>query len=169
MDLIIYYTGQDDPKKCTAKKLGKFNLAKLIKNQNQIPDKSILLSPFASKVLSPKDRELTDRIVALDCSWKKAEKTFDNLKKRVNPRRLPYLVPANPVNYGKPYKLSTAEALTASLYILNKKELGKKLMNNFKWGETFLKINEEPLRDYSKVNSEEEIRKLEKEFAPFEI
>ena len=42
-------------------------------------------------------------------------------------------------------------------------------MNNFKWGETFLKINEEPLRDYSKVNSEKEIRKLEKEFAPFEI
>ena len=169
MDLVIYHTGQDDPKKCTAKRLEKFSLAKIIKSDKQIPTKSILLSPFSNKVLSPQDKNLTNLIVALDCSWKKAEKTFDELKTKVYPRRLPYLVPANSVNYGKPYKLSTAEALASTLFILNEEKQAKKLIKNFKWGETFLKINKEPLNDYSKTKSEKEVRKLEKEFAPFEM
>lgn len=169
MKLTIYHTKQDDPKKCSAKRLEKFNLAKLVHDSNQIPKKTIFLSPFSDKILSPNDFNLSKILVALDCSWEKAEETFSKLRKKVNPRRLPYLVAANPVNYGKPYKLSTAEALSASLHILNQEEQGKKLMKKFKWGETFLEINREPLKDYSNAKNEEKIKKLEKEFAPFDL
>ena len=144
--LYVYHANQDDPKKCTAKKLARFGLVRIVNRLGKIPKNAILLSPFSKKALSPEDKKFGS-IAAIDCSWKDAEKLFSKIKNK-NTRSLPFLLAANPTNYGKPAKLSTVEAMAAALYILGEEEHARLLLSKFKWGEVFLKLNEMPLKDY---------------------
>jgi len=162
--LYVLHLNQDDPKKCTAKKLARFEYARLETRKSRIPSGSIILSPFTDRVISPRDRRTAERrgITVVDCSWAQAREVFWSL--RGNFRRLPFLVPVNPVNYGHPGKLSSAEALAASLYIIGYKEQARKIMNIFKWGPNFFVMNREPLEAYSQATSWEEIVEIEKEF-----
>ena len=130
--LYILHLNEDDPKKCTAKKLGRFGFAKLSSRMHRIPQGSIILSPYTQRILSPADRRTAERqgITAVDCSWKNARETFYRL--RGNFRRLPFLVAVNPTNFGHPYQLSSAEALAAALYIIGYKEQAEKIMGIFK-------------------------------------
>jgi len=77
-------------------------------------------------------------------------------------RSLPFLLAANPVNYGKPYKLSTVEAIAAAYYILGRKETAIRLLEKFSWGMQFVNLNENPLNDYSKANDSNDIEEIEK-------
>jgi pre-rRNA-processing protein TSR3 len=74
------------------------------------------------------------------------------------------LLASNPVNYAKPHKLSSIEALAASLYIMGFSERASQLLSLFKWGQTLLSLNAEPLEAYSLARSDEEMRKAEAEF-----
>ena len=56
---------------------------------------------------------------------------------------------ANPVNYAKPHKLSSVEALAAALVVMGFRESAVRLLGLFKWGESFLTLNDQPLRSYS--------------------
>ncbi|MGF3554672.1 MAG: DUF367 family protein [Thermoplasmatota archaeon] len=162
--LIIYHVNEDDPKKCTAKKLGRFGLADIVTNIKKTPKKAILLNPFAKKSISKEDLFIAKKngILAVDCSWENAEHCFDFLNKRCIPRALPFLVAVNPVNYGKPFKLTTLEAFAASLYILGETEFAFEILKIYNWGPQFLEFNKEPLEDYRKAKNSTEIIKIMK-------
>jgi pre-rRNA-processing protein TSR3 len=81
-------------------------------------------------------------------------------------RRLPLLLAANPINYSRVGMLSTAEALSSSLYILGFKEMASLLMNKFKWGHTFLELNSDLLEDYANAKNLTEVADLEKSYFP---
>ncbi|MHA2293718.1 MAG: DUF367 family protein [Candidatus Hodarchaeales archaeon] len=171
--ITIFYANQCDRKRCTGLKIWRFfqqhrfptihNL-RLIKQISQIPRFSLVLNPLANRVISFDDSEIFTRsgITVLDCSWNQAEDIFS--EHFPNLRSLPQLIAANPVNYGKPSKLTSVEALAASLHILNKEKLAKELLSVFKWGVQFSTLNSNLLRDYATCNNGDEIRTVENEY-----
>jgi pre-rRNA-processing protein TSR3 len=156
---------QDDPRKCTAAKMARMRLAIPLYSLNRIPRRSIVLDPFSRKVVLPSDRLRVDvdGLVAVDCSWEKVDSAFA-INLPGSGRRLPTLLAANPTNYAKQHKLSSLEAMAAALYTTGFKELAARLLSVFKWGNTFLTLNHEPLEAYSRAENEEEMTVAEAEF-----
>lgn len=165
--LYVYHMHQDDPAKCTASKLMRAHMLKVITKASLIPSKALVLNPSAEQVLTRNDiAYIKNGLVVIDCSWKRAEEVFVRRFKGVN-RKLPLLLAANPTNYGHLYTLSSAEALSASLVILGFDREAERLLSQFKWGQTFLELNKEPLKEYSKARESEEIARIEKEYFPY--
>jgi pre-rRNA-processing protein TSR3 len=166
MRLYIYHAGQCDPKKCTAKKLAKHRLALILKNIKDLPANLIFLDPTAEKALSPEDKERARRgIAALDCSWEEVARVFPTVRrKKLWHRALPFLLAANPVNFGKPFKLSTLEAFAAALYVLGYKDQARELLKIYTWGPNFIELNREPLEAYANARNSGEVIKLQREF-----
>lgn len=59
------------------------------------------------------------------------------------------MLAGNPTNYGIIGRLSTAEAIAAALIITGFRDQGEKILSLFKWGSTFLSLNEDPLESYA--------------------
>jgi len=163
--ILVYHAGQCDPKKCTSLKLRRFELVKVVYRIKNIPWRSVILDPFSERAFSPSDRQAveTNGLAALDCSWIHAEDVFYMRRLGVT-RCLPYLVAANPTNYGTPGKLSTVEALAAALCIIGYREQAERLLSIFKWGTNFLEMNREPLEAYSKAQDSSQIVETQKQF-----
>ncbi|PSP56762.1 hypothetical protein BRC82_01415 [Halobacteriales archaeon QS_1_67_19] len=161
MDLHVRYEGDDDPDKCTARKLARFELAELHRSTGATPY-GIVLNPHAERALSPADRAETDRLVALDCSWETAERALFEMP-GVH-RALPFLVAANPVNYGRPFRLTTVEAFAGALVILGERGHAEEVLGKFTWGETFLELNAEPLRRYADCEDSEAVVEVQQEY-----
>lgn len=123
------------------------------------------MNPFSKIAFSPADRERIEKygLAALDFSWEYAEKPLMKNVKGAS-RCLPYLVAGNPVNFGYPTKLSTAEALASALYISGFREEAHKLLSIFKWGHTFIELNKEKLEEYAKAKDSGEIVEMQKKF-----
>jgi pre-rRNA-processing protein TSR3 len=155
--LVLYHANQCDPKKCSGRKLAKLGLAKTVKTIRQIPKNAIILNPQAPKALSKEDLPFAKKhgIAVLDCSWKKSEELLFKLQSKGV---------SSPINFGKPFQLSTAEAFGAALYILGHSEEAELVMSKFKWGPHFLKMNELPLSEYSTAKNSQEVVDIQAEF-----
>jgi pre-rRNA-processing protein TSR3 len=139
--LLCLHFNECDRKKCTALKLARLNLIKIVPKIKGRALNAIILNPFSNEELKETDQEeiIKFGLIVVDCSWKR----FFNLKEfdLKNSRKLPPLIAANPVNYGKWEKLSSVEALAAALYITNFNSYGDLILSKFSWGPEFKAIN----------------------------
>ena len=176
MDIQVHslWLAQDDPKKNTAVLSSKRGDITLHKRVNTLPKKGIILEPLCGKIFGPEDHNLLTQqngsLVGLDCSWKQIESSVEQVMRRtrLKPRMLPLFLAANPVNWGKPGKLTTIEALAAATYLTGNREQASKLLSGFRWGERFIELNYEPLEEYSSAKSSTDLVDLQFEFFDLE-
>ena len=152
-----------DPKRCTARKLLRFGLASAAPRAGLLPRGCIVLHPEGEHVLSREDLGVgtAHGLAVVDSSWKRGP--VPRIP-RHPARALPFLVAANPVNYGKPFLLSSVEALAGALWILGRPAQADEILAKFGWGRQFLVLNREPLEAYARATSREEVLAAQAEF-----
>jgi pre-rRNA-processing protein TSR3 len=149
---MVLRVPQDDPRKNTALKLARFGLVHLLGDPGELPRGCVLLDPEAYLILGPGDAGTVVKrgLCVVDCSWSRFREAYGALRRRpLVRRRLPLLIAANPVNYGRPYTLSTAEAIAAALYICGFRGYAQEVLGKFKWGLHFLELNRAYLERYA--------------------
>lgn len=161
--VFVYDKNQCDPKKCTAKRMLKFGHAKEAKTLHAIPKGSIVLSPFAEKALSPDDIKYARHgLVVMDLTWTNIDE-FPR-PKGTNDRALPYMLASNPINWGRPMELNSAEAVMASLFILGEREQAETFLGRFNWAPEFMRLNGELLEEYSSAKDSTEVVRIQNEY-----
>lgn len=182
--VAMWDLAQCDPKRCTGRKLARHGLVHILKPSQRFG--GIVLDPLATQVLSPGDADIMKQggLAVIDCSWAQVPESGSILRHRPqHGRLLPFLVAANNVNFGKPMKLSCVEAIAASMAICSAllilvatpviliifsnpnffvcfpdfNTLAEAYLSKFKWGKTFLKMNDDFLEGYSKCGSSDEV------------
>lgn len=140
VNLAMWDFDHCDPKRCSGRKLCRFGLVR----QLNIPQKfrGISLSPAGKKAVSPEDLELItgNGIAVVDCSWARVDEVPFHKISSNRDRLLPFLIAANPVNYGKPYKLNCAEAFAACLFIVGLDDAAHELLGKFKVSGLFTRL-----------------------------
>jgi pre-rRNA-processing protein TSR3 len=159
--LYAYRDNSCDPRTCTVKKLEKAGFLKIFTEISQIPRNTLLLDPTAEQALSPADKYARS-ITVLDCSWVVLD-TGKVRSWRIR-RALPFLVAANPVNFGKPCMLSSIEALAAALFITGDRERASAVLSKVSWGIRFLEVNREPLDMYANAKDSTDVIKIQELF-----
>lgn len=164
VQLAMWDFGQCDAKRCTGRKLARFGLLKELRVGTGFG--GICLSPTGSQCISREDSSLLDRrgLAVVDCSWARLDDVPFTKLRCAAPRLLPWLVAANPVNYGRPCELSCVEALAAGLIICGEEETGNLLLSKFKWGHAFLSLNKELLKAYSECKTSADIVSTQNEW-----
>ena len=156
--LLAFRDNSCDPRKCTVRRLERAGPIRVFSRITELPRNTLLLDPTAGQALSPADR--TPRSISvLDCSWEVLEEfPLGSWRHR---RALPFLLAANPVNYGRPWKLSSVEALAAALVILGERAQAENILGKVSWGVRFLELNEEPLDLYSRARDSREVLEVQ--------
>lgn len=144
------------------KKLERAGMVRLFPRLSAIPRTSLILDPTAEQALSHADREKTRTITALDCSWEVLN--TDKVRSWKFKRALPYLLAANPVNFGRPFRLTSIEAMAAALIILGEQFQAEEILSKVSWGIRFLELNEEPLKAYAAAPDSTTVIAIQAEF-----
>ncbi|KAJ2845498.1 ribosome biogenesis protein tsr3 [Coemansia brasiliensis] len=153
-----------DPKRCSGRKLARMGLVRELRLNQAF--RGIVMSPVGTSVVSKADLAIIQQHGAamIDCSWARLDDVpFARIKATHN-RLLPYLVAANPVNYGKPCKLNCAEALAAAFFIVGWNEIGDEIMAKFNWGHAFRELNEQLLEKYAACETSEEVLQVQSDW-----
>lgn len=163
--LFVYDERHCDPKKCTARKMIRLHLAREVRSIKSLPYGALVLNPMARKAISREDsrRALDHGIVVMDLSWNRIE-SFPKLRNDLEQRALPLLFAANPVNWGRPQKLTSAEAVAAALFIMGFKEEAEHILDKFSWGRQFLSLNREPLERYASATTSLEVVEIQRDY-----
>ena len=98
----------------------------------------------------------------MDLTWTNIDE-FPRLR-NVEERALPYLLASNPINWGRPMELNSAEAVMAALYILGEKEQADEFLGSFNWAPEFMRLNGEMLEEYSKAKDSAEVVRIQNEY-----
>jgi pre-rRNA-processing protein TSR3 len=98
----------------------------------------------------------------MDLTWANIE-DFPR-PKGMNERALPYLIASNPVNWGRPMELNSAEAAIASLIILGETEQAEKFIERFNWGAEFIRLNGGMLNEYSNAKDSGDVVRIQYEY-----
>ncbi len=155
---------EDDPRKCSAARLVREGEMRKAKDRRSIPGGAVVLNPEAEQALSRADLASVTRfgLLVVDCSWNRLE-SFPRLRGGLRHRSLPLLLAANPVNFGKAQRLSSAEAVAAAVYILGNDVQARRMMRHFRWGETFFDLNGGLLDEYRAAKDSAEVVRIQNE------
>jgi pre-rRNA-processing protein TSR3 len=162
--LRMWDFSQCDPKRCTGARLARRGIFKSMPLKQ--PFRGLVLSPNGTECVSPLDVTILEEhgLSVIDCSWARLSEIPFQQMRAGHHRLLPFLVAANTVNYGKPSKLSCAEAAAATLYICGKIQAAKAILNEFGWGNEFIKLNEELLELYRTAHDAGDVIKRQNEW-----
>ncbi|KAG9192438.1 hypothetical protein G6011_11172 [Alternaria panax] len=153
--------GHCDAKRCSGKRLMRLGMMRELHVGQKFA--GVVVSPKAKKILSREDKELMEQYGAavVEASWKRIDEVpFGRIGGKCE-RLLPYLVAANPTNYGRPWRLNCVEALAACYYITGHPEWAESILSTFSYGQAFLDINAALLKRYMACENEEQIKKAE--------
>ncbi|KAK4556319.1 ribosome biogenesis protein tsr3 [Recurvomyces mirabilis] len=150
-----------DHKRCSGKRLMRLGLMRELHVGQKHP--GVVISPKAKTIVSPADKEVLEQFGAavVEASWNRIEEVPFAKIGGPNPRLLPYLIAANPTNYGKPWRLNCVEALAACFFICGHRDWAEEVLNPFSYGESFIEINETVLKRYAACKDEEGVKRAE--------
>jgi pre-rRNA-processing protein TSR3 len=164
LQLRMWDFAQCDPKRCTGAKLARRGIFERMPLKQAF--RGIVLSPEGKVTVSPADKEIVEKsgMSLIDCSWARLQEIPFKQMQAGHHRILPFLVAANTVNYGRPYKLTCAEACAATLYICGKVDAAKAVLYEFSWGEEFIKLNLQVLDLYANCKDADEVVQKQNEW-----
>ena len=158
-------SNQCDPKHCSGHWLAQHGYVRRLPVGRSF--QGIALSHHGTRTISPADREVveTHGLVVLDCSWNRTDEiSVQLLKCRGGHALLPFLVAANKINYGRPFKLNDAEAFAAALFIVGMRTEAESLLESFSYGPEFFKINKYLLEEYAACENGEQVIAVQNSF-----